>query len=295
MEGCQMDVSQKSLKTMISNTKLTKKEEEIAEYILNNVREACLVTSIELAHRLKVSNATVVRFPKKLGFSGYSDFQKYLREQYYDKSLAISDDVTIPSERLKLSYDKVIQSDLLNDNLKILEKNIYSISEKNSSEEFNKAINYIIDARRVYILGSRARTGLTEIMGVFLNQIIDHVVINSQQSFTPFDSLASCSQDDCVLIFSFPRYSEVDFAAAKMAKEINAKVVIITDKATAPIAHFADVLLLVSVDSNAFFNSYTPVLFLAELICTHVSRATVAHSEEKLERINKHISQFGMY
>ncbi|MFP3393597.1 hypothetical protein SB782_33020, partial [Brevibacillus sp. SIMBA_076] len=102
---------------------------------------------------------------KKLGFSGYSEFQKYLREQYYEGSLAISDDVTVPSERLKLSYDKVIQSDLLDDNLKILEKNIYSISEKNSSAEFNKAIKYIIDARRVYILGSRARTGLTEIMG----------------------------------------------------------------------------------------------------------------------------------
>ncbi|MFP3423311.1 hypothetical protein R0K19_28505, partial [Bacillus sp. SIMBA_161] len=76
------------------------------------------------------------------------------------------------------------------------------------------------------------------------------------------------------------RYSDVDFAPAKMAKEINAKDVIITDKATAPIEHFADVLLLVSVDSNAFYNSYTPVLFLAELSCTHVSRATVTRSEE---------------
>ncbi|MFS0667843.1 MurR/RpiR family transcriptional regulator [Peribacillus frigoritolerans] len=290
-----MDSSQQSLKSIISNSKLTKKEEEIAEYILNNLTDACLVTSIELAKRLNVSNATIIRFSKKLDFSGYSDFQKYLREQCYEGSLAISDDVTIPSERLKLSYDKVKQSDLLNDNLKILEKNIFSISEKNSSAEFNKAINYIIDARRVYILGSRARTGLTEIMGVFLNQVIDNIVINSTNSFTPFDTLASCSKDDCVIIFSFPRYSEVDIEAAKMAKEANAKVVIITDKATAPIAHFADVLLLVSVDSNAFFNSYTPVLFLAELICTHVSRATVIQSEEKLERINKHISQFGMY
>jgi DNA-binding MurR/RpiR family transcriptional regulator len=290
-----MDSSQKTLKSIISNSKLTKKEDEIAEYILNNLTDACLVTSIELANRLNVSNATIIRFSKKIGFSGYTDFQKYLREHYYEGSMAISNEITIPSERLKLSYDKVKQSDLLNDNLKILEKNIHSISEKNSPVEFEKAINYIIDARRVYILGSRARVGITEVMGVFLNQIIDNIVIHSTNSFTPFDTLASCNEEDCVLIFSFPRYSEVDIAAAKMANEANAKVVIITDKATAPIAHYADVLLLVSVDSNAFFNSYTPVLFLAELICTHVSRATFAQSEKKLERINKHISEFGMY
>lgn len=290
-----MDPSIKPLKSIISNSDLTKKEDLIADYILNNLTDACLITSTELANRLNVSNATIIRFARKIGFTGYSEFQKYLREQCYEGSLAISDDVTIPSERLKLSYDKVKEADLLNDNLKILEKNISSISEKNSLAEINKATNYITDARRVFILGSRARVGITEIMGVFLNQIIDNIVVGSSNSFTPFDTLASCSKDDCVLIFSFPRYSELDLGAAKMATEANAKVIIITDKATAPIAQYADVLLLVSVDSNAFFNSYTPVLFLAELICSQVSRATMIKSKEKLERINKHISQFGMY
>ncbi|QED46888.1 MurR/RpiR family transcriptional regulator [Cytobacillus dafuensis] len=290
-----MDPSTMTLKSIIGNSDLTKKEDLIADYILNNLTDACLITSTELANRLNVSNATIIRFSRKIGFTGYSDFQKYLREQCYEGSLAISDDVTIPSERLKLSYDKIIEADLFNDNLKILEKNISSISEKNSLAEINKATNYIVDARRVFILGSRARVGITEIMGVFLNQIIDNIVVSSSNSFTPFDTLASCSKDDCVLIFSFPRYSELDLGAAKMAKEANAKVIIITDKATAPIAHYADVLLLVSVDSNAFFNSYTPVLFLAELICSQVSKATIIKSKEKLERINKHISQFGMY
>lgn len=290
-----MDPSIRSLKSIISNANLTKKEDLIADYILNNLTDACLITSTELANRLGLSNATIIRFSKKIGFAGYSDFQKYLREQCYEGSLAISDDVTIPSERLKLSYDKVKEADLLNDNLKILEKNISSISEKNSLAEINRATNFIIDARRVFILGSRARVGLTEIMGVFLNQIIDNIVVSNRNSFTPFDTLASCSMDDCVLIFSFPRYSELDLGAAKMAKEANAKVIIITDKATAPIAQYADVLLLVSVDSNAFFNSYTPVLFLAELICSQISRVKITSSKEKLERINKHISQFGLY
>lgn len=290
-----MDSSVQSLKSIISNSNLTKKENLIADYVLNNLTETCLITSIELAHRISVSNATIIRFSQKIGFDGYSSFQRYLREQYYEGNLTISEDVTLPSERLKLSYDKVKEADLVNDNLKILEQNITSISDKNSLEEFNKVINYIIDARRVFLLGSRARVGITEILGVFLNQIIDNIVVGSSSSFTPFDTLASSTKDDCVLIFSFPRYNELDISAAKMAKEANAKVIIITDKATAPISHYADVLLLVSVDSNAFFNSYTPVLFLGELLCTQISRVTVEKSKEKLERINKHIDQFGMY
>ncbi|MFM1654724.1 MurR/RpiR family transcriptional regulator [Brevibacillus sp. B_LB10_24] len=290
-----MDSSVKPLKSIISNSQLTKKEDLVAEYILDNLTDACFITSTELANRLHVSNATIIRFSRKLGFAGYSDFQKYLRELCYESSLAISDDVTIPSERLKLSYDKVKDADLLNDNLKILEKNIRSISEKNTLDELNKTTNYIINARRVYIIGSRARTGLTDIMGLLLNMIIDHVVINSSNSFTPFDTLANCREDDCVIILSFPRYSHVDFTAAKMASEAKAKVIIITDKATAPIAQFADVLLLVSVDSNAFYNSYTPVLFLTELICSHINRATGIQNKEKLERINTYISDLDMY
>lgn len=209
--------------------------------------------------------------------------------------MAISDQVTVPTERLKLSYDKTPETNLLNDNLKILEKNILSISDQNSSEEFDKVIDYIIHARRVYLLGSRARVGLVETMGVFLNQVIDNIVVNGTNAFTPFDTLAYSNEDDCVLILSFPRYSDVDVAAVKMAKEAGSKIVAVTDKATSPVAQFADVLLLVSVDSNAFFNSYTPVLFLAELICMHVSRAALTRSEENLDRINRHISQFGMY
>jgi DNA-binding MurR/RpiR family transcriptional regulator len=289
-----MELKPESLKSIISNSKLTKKEISIAEYVLSNLKETCQATSMELADRLNVSNATIIRFSKKIGFSGYSQFQKYLREQWYERSMAISGDITIPSERLKLSYDKVKPSDLLNDNLKILENNISSISEKNTVDEFHKTVEAIITAKRVFILGSRARVGIIEIMGLFLNQIIDNVVTNNTNSYTPFDTLASCNGEDCVIIFSFPRYSEVDLAAAKMAKESGAKVVIITDKATSSLANLADVLLLVSVDSIAFFNSYAPVLFLVELICTYVSKA-VNPSEEKLERINKHISQFGMY
>ena len=70
------------LQARLMGVKLTKKEKLIAEFILDNFAEACFITSTEIAKRLHVSDSSVIRFTRTLGYTGFMDFQRSIRKTY---------------------------------------------------------------------------------------------------------------------------------------------------------------------------------------------------------------------
>ena len=80
-----------------------------------------------------------------------------------------------------------------------------------------------------------------------------------------------------------------------MAYDAGAKIILITDKASSPLAQYATQILTVSVDSNTFFNSYVAVLFTMELLCSFISKKMGYSTEAKLELIDKYLSKVGLF
>lgn len=76
----------KELRETIHNANLTKTQKMIAKYILDNSADACFMTSTEIALKLGVSESSVVRFSRSLGYSGFMDFQKLCAETIRTKS-----------------------------------------------------------------------------------------------------------------------------------------------------------------------------------------------------------------
>ena len=113
----------KQLKDALKNGTLTKTGQRIAAYILDHVMEACFLTSTELAMKLEISEASVIRFTRSLGFDGYMDFQKKLRENYTQKVNKVSNTITIPHERLLASMEP-LGGDFIGDFLTNTEQNI---------------------------------------------------------------------------------------------------------------------------------------------------------------------------
>ena len=85
----------KELRELIHHANLTKTQKTIAEFILDNSSEACFMTSTEIAQKLAVSESSVIRFSRSLGYSGFMDFQKALRKSYQGKVLSISSSITV--------------------------------------------------------------------------------------------------------------------------------------------------------------------------------------------------------
>ena len=113
-------------------------------------------------------------------------------------------------------------------------------------------------------------------------------------ALSPIDHMCNINKEDCLIIFSFPRYSSVDEVTAQMAHDAGAKIIVVTDKPSALLAPYATVLFTVSVDSNSFFNSLVGPQFISEALLETISHK-VKGVEKRLKRIDKYLGKLGSY
>lgn len=279
----------------LMNVHLTKKEQLIAEFVLDNFAEACFITSTEIAKRLHMSDSSVIRFTRTLGYSGFMDFQKSIRKSYTERINSVPDNLVIPSERMKLSIEKLDQSDILESYFSNVLQNLESCVRQNDTLSFQRATDIITTSKRKFIVTSRANTCVGDMMLLLLKHLLPDVYETSYPAINVIDHLVDITENDCIIAVSFPRYSQMDIQAAQMAYDAGAKIVLITDKASSPLARFATQILTVSVDSNTFFNSYVAVLFTMELLCSFISKKIGYSTKDKLELIDKYLSRVGLY
>lgn len=280
---------------LIQKSTLTKKERLIADYVLSHFRDLCFMTSTELAETLEISHSSVMRFTKDLGFSGYTEFQKTIREQYDAYISTHSEAYTIPAVKLAQSLEKLSQNNIVQTAQELAANNIHSVVLRNSSSAFEQASDAILHASAKYIVGSRGCTPAASFLSIILKDTLPMVFAEPCGSLNTFDFLSDIGKKDCLIAISFPRYSKLTYLAAEMAYKAGATVIVITDTPTAPLAKFATHLLTASVDSLAFFNSQIPALFTAELLCTYICKKIGNGNEEKLRLIDRYTSILELY
>lgn len=282
------------LRDLMKNAKLTRTSRIIGEYVLDNETDACFMTSTEIAEKLEVSEASVIRFARALGFTGFMDFQKNLRKSHTERLGRISSAVAVPYERLQASMahsdENYIQEFLMN-----TETNITSVIKNNPQDTFDRAIELLQTSRRKYIVASRANTGVASYFNLLLRHQVSDVIPTWESSVNVIDHMCDIGSEDCVILFSFPRYSEMDRQALQMAEDAGASIIVITDRPSAPMARFATVLLTVDVDTNTFFNSYVGVQLVMEILSAGLSRKMGGANAEKLQLIDKYIGALGVY
>lgn len=284
----------KALRDLINKTELTKTQMVIANYVLDHSSEACFMTSTDIAMALNVSESSVIRFSRSLGFQGFMDFQKSLRKEYQDKVFSISSAITVPSQRLAKKAIIESDQDFINIHYKNAINNIEAALVNNSKAVFDEAAAAIIDSKRKYIVASRGNACLGDYFLLYLKQMVPGVELTNSFSANPVDHMCHINKDDCVIVFSFPRYSMQDKLAVEMAKEAGARIIVVTDKPSGLLSQYADVLLTTPVSSNAFFNCLTGAQFVSELLCDTISHK-VKGVEKRLQNIDQYIGKLGIY
>lgn len=293
-DGSPEEASMKELRELINKTPLTKTQKMIAQYILDNSADACFMTSTEIALKLGVSESSVIRFSRSLGFSGFMDFQKSLRRDYQDKVLSISSSITIPSQRIAKRAQLTSSAEYINRHLKNAAKNLENALTSNRPEAFEEAADIILASRHKYITASRGNSSLGDYFLLYLKHMVPNVETTSSSAISPVDHLCNISKDDCLIMFSFPRYSSEDKICARMAREAGAKIIVVTDKPSALLAEYATVLFTVPVDSNAFFNCMVGPQFVAEAILETLSHKAKG-IEKRLKKIDRYLGELGNY
>lgn len=284
----------KELRETIHNAKLTKTQKQIAKFVLDNSADACFMTSAAIAGKLGVSESSVIRFARSLGYAGFMDFQKHIRKEYQDRVYRISSSITVPSQRMAQRNKVGSSANYMKEHFQNILSNIEEMFSNNSLHTFEEAADIIVKSRHKYISATRGDSALSDYASLYLKHMVPGVSNINAACMTPIDQLTTIEKEDCLLIFGFPRYSSMDHMTAKMAKDSGAKVIVVTDKPSSLLAQYAAVLITVPVDSNNFNNSLVAAQFVSECLLEAVSHK-VDGIEQRLQKIDEYLDELGSY
>lgn len=259
----------------------SKGQKSIAAFILAHYEKAAYMTASKLGLAAGVSESTVVRFAFELGFEGYPELQEELSEMIKNKLTSL--------QRIEVASDQIGEFDTLQKILNLDIDKIKRTLEETSRESFNGAVNSLVLAKTIYILGSRSASILARFMALYFNIMFDSVkLIHTTSSSEMFEQIMRIGENDIMIGISFPRYSKKTVKALEYAKKNGAKVIAITDSATSPLAKKADFFLQARSDTVSFVDSLVAPLSLINALVVAVGlkkRGELSNTLDKLERI----------
>lgn len=240
---------------------LTRSQRKLLEYILSHDDESIFLNVGDLAKKVQVSEATVVRLSKALGFEGFPEFQKELRFFFRNKLTTTA--------RLQKTVKKVTtEGDILT---KVLQSDIRNIDEtlgQVSIQEFKAFVKSIESAERVIIVGLRSVHSLAVFFGVALEFLQKNVWVIQPGIGDMWDRLMGLKKGDVVIGISFPRYTQQTVNVLRFAKQKGIKTLAITDSLISPLAQYADHVLTAQYRMDSFIESFTAPFSLINSIVT---------------------------
>ena len=217
----------------------------IANYITESYDKAAFLTASKLGSTVGVSESTVVRFAMELGYDGYPSMQKALQEMVVNRLTSV--------QRIEVANDRIGNQDILTTVIQSDIDKLRQTAEIVNKEHFVAAVEAILNARRVFVLGVRSTAPLANFLGYYLSQMLDtvHTVTTSGTSAV-FEQIISVDEKDAVIAFSFPRYSTSTAQGAGYCRSKGAVVIGITDSSLSPLGRNSDHVLLAKRDHIAF-------------------------------------------
>lgn len=245
----------------------SKGHNRIAKYITENPEKAAFMTASRLGQRAEVSESTVVRFATELGFAGYPEMRRAIQEMIRNRLTSVQ---RIEAAKTVIGT-KNTPATILNADMEKIMLTQNSINEA----EFDMAVDRILHAKRIYVLGMRTSYALSMFMGFYFNMILDNVkVLYENVSGEIFEQLVRIGPGDVLIGISFPRYSKRTIKAVNYAKSRGASVIAITDTDTSPIARLADNCLIAKSDMISFVDSLVAPLSLINALIVAVGTKT---------------------
>ncbi|NLX64555.1 MAG: MurR/RpiR family transcriptional regulator [Clostridiaceae bacterium] len=259
----------------------SKGQKLIARYIIEHYDKAAFLTAAKLGEEVGVSESTVVRFANEVGYDGYPKLQKVLREVIKSK-LTSTQRLEVSSNRLDSDsvLKTVLQSDLNKLRLTLEEADV---------ENFNKVVEEILNAKKIYILGVRSSAALASFLGFYFNLIFPNVrLVHTTSVSEMFEQIVNAGEGDVVIGISFPRYSKRTSKSMEFARKQGATVIAITDNETSPLARCSHYSLFARSDMVSFVDSLVAPLSVINALIVAIGlkrKETIHNTLEKLEKL----------
>jgi DNA-binding MurR/RpiR family transcriptional regulator len=260
---------------------LSKGQKLLADYILNNYEKAVFLTAARLGNVVGVSESTVVRFATILGYDGYPNMQKALEELVKNKLNSV--------QRMEVTFDRINQENILKTVLHSDADKIRMTLEEIDERAFQDAVETILKAKTIYILGVRSSAPLAMFLSYYFNIIFDQVkLIQTSSSSELFEQLYRMKEDDVIIGISFPRYSRSTISALEFASKRNVNIITITDSYASPLTAFTSCNLIARSDMASIVDSLVAPMSVINALIVSVcmkKQEEVINTFQSLEEI----------
>ena len=259
----------------------SKGQKQIARFILEHYDKAAFMTASRLGVTVGVSESTGVRFATELGYDGYPHLQRALQEMIRNKLTSV--------QRMEVAGDRMGGRDVLQTVLHADTDMIRVTLDEIDRDAFQGAVDALMGAKRIYILGVRSSSALASFLGFYFNLLFENVTLVHTNSVSEiFEQVLRVGPGDVLFGISFPRYSKRTLSAMKYARDRGARVIALTDSQLSPLARVADHVLLARSDMASFVDSLVAPLSVINALIVAVGmsrRDEIEQTFNKLERI----------
>lgn len=266
----------------LSNT--TDAKRAVAKYLLDNWKDTAFLTASRVAAKVGVSESVVVRFAQDVGYSGYPELQRALREALRTQISGVTSsengDIateTSPHESIQTVFDLTLN-------------NLQETCNANSLDSFQRAVRMISDAKRICVVAGRNAMGPATTLAVHLNEVLTNTLVIGAGNDDLFDHLRSLSGDDLLITIGLPLYNRRTVQAAEYARERGVRQVTITDSLSGPLSRAADVTLITKFQSRSYAHSHVATVFIVDLLIYLLfinAKGVIIQSLEELDAVTK--------
>lgn len=259
----------------------SKGQRRIAQYILESYDKAAFMTASVLGKTVGVSESTVVRFAMELGYDGYPSMQKALQEMVVNRLTSV--------QRIEVANNRMGDKDVLTTVFHSDMEKLRQTAETIDREAFHVAVNTVLNAERVYIIGVRSAAPLAGFLGYYLNYMFQNVhIITASGAGEMFEKIVGVNARDAVIAFSFPRYSATTAKAAQYCRSTGATVIGITDTKLSPLGESCDYVLAAKSNMLSLVDSLVAPLSVVNAMIVAIAAKKdqeLSQTFQDLERI----------
>ena len=286
--------SMETLEEKIQKTVLTKTDRKIADYLLDHKDTISFKTVSEVASQIGTSDTSVIRFLRSLGYAGFSEFKKELSRQVVRK-LQETRETLSPGEKYLKTSELLKRNDVVSEVIRKSIENIQDTFTNVDSALLTEVADILVKAKRKYIAGFRGSSSCAAYMYRKMVVFLPDVVCLDKAESCTLEQMIDIKRSDCLLIYSFTRYTKINYTLMEMAHEVGAKIILVTDKITSPLAAKADYVISTKVEGAGLTYSYVVPLCVSEILLLLISNKMKLRDKERLNRLDKYINEQEMY
>jgi DNA-binding MurR/RpiR family transcriptional regulator len=234
-----------------------------ARYIIDHSHEVGLQSMRTLATDAEVQPNSFVRLARHLGFEGYDAMRERFRDFVRGGIGSSPDRVRWLQQLDRKGGSAAVFGSMAEACLENTEK----MFAQQSVADLETAVDLMINARRVYVLGLGLAYPLAYNFWYVARMGFDHFILTPRHGSLPADDIIRMDERDCLLAMTFQPYRRDTLAAVQRARQNGAKVIGITDSNAASLCRDADIGLVAPTHTPQFFHSNAAVTALLESLC----------------------------